>query len=1398
MRPLTVLTFVISLALASPTLAQDDWSLTRPRPTSKKRPANRSARARTTVGPAGDAAVDRREILIGRYTESLLADPFQTSSFQRLLDLYRERDGTIEALPRLLKQRMQQQGESYAQQALLGHAYRALDRGPEARAAYRRAAELRPLAPEPLVCLARIEIQSSNPTAALALLDQALERSRHSRQRRELVQQLGLLALDAGDLQAAARFHGELARLSGGGVQAATAYARALSERGHHAAAAEQYRAVLNEARGDPRTVAPILLDLGLAELEAGQVDGAVETLSLARKRARPDSGILWEIEEALLRACRSSGRLEQLAQSLKRGGKRSIPGSFRLLGRALDELGEIEGAADAYRRALRRRPRELETRERLIRLLSRDGDLEGALREHREMVRIAPREPRYLVRLAKLLSDTGQRAQALQLLARAGRRFARDPRIQEALYQLYTRWEEHELALRQLEALSRIEPEQTAHLVILGEQLMTLGRREAALAAWRRIPRAAQERARGHATLGGLFLDHGLELEALAEFREAVRLRGDDIAFVRGLGEVLERLNLTEEAVAQWRRVLELAGTDRNVRRQARRRLVSIWARSGRLQRQLAEFEARFVRYARADRNAGAPSGGKAADPVGGRTRAHPAQNDELRAVLQAGRFMAEAYLYLAGRRPGSSSGYRRQAESALQRVVALDPTDVESLLGLERLRTARGDEKGALEILHLLARADPANARNYFSRMAQSALTLYRDDEAERYAERAVQLDRDNAEAQKHLGDLHRARQDMRAAIAGYRRAIELDPRAFPTYLKLAEVHLSLGESEPADRLLLEVIRSCPDDDLVARAARSSLQIRLGEGSAEQLESVLLAATLTTPQRPVLRRLLVEVYGALVDGLQRRMQAGGSEANEAKQELGAVARRALRPLLDALWDREPEQRSGAIRLLGELSNPNAAGPLLAFAERDGEVGTRRRALIAAGRSADERHVSRFAALARGEEGLLAGAAAWALCRLGGPEARQTMRELLRSQTPEARAYAALGLGLARDSASLLRIQRLVREDPDRNVRLHALLGLGYLGEVASVPLVIEALHGGRKQIAAAAAIALAEIGDRTGLEALAEALFSPDRETSRAAAVGLGLAADPGRNRDLQERPLPPPGDFPGLGRTLAALAPPSDAEAITGKPIDRFADLIARAGSSALQGPPESIRAALRVLSLAGRGRRGQHEARQVERDDPSLVARLLPELLDASRHPDAAIRAAVLSLLATIEDERTLPVFLAGLHDGEEQVLRTALDLLRTAPADEARREALSGEVSALAARHRSWSIRARAVEVLGRLGGQDSERAVVAALGDGYAYVRSAAAGALGSIGSPAAVQALASSLTEDQEGRVRAAAAEALAKIGSIEAAAALERAAADPHPAVREALRRVRSSPAN
>ncbi|HEY8429148.1 MAG TPA: tetratricopeptide repeat protein, partial [Sandaracinaceae bacterium] len=676
--------------------------------------------------------------MIQRYLRVLENDPRESFAFRRLLDLYRERDGNVDRLVEELSARVAADEHAYAPRMLLGHVYRAQNRTEDARAAYRRAAELRPNEAAPLVALAQLERAGGSTAEARRLYDEALSRTRDRLAREELLRAAAEIAIEMRDFDAARGYYEELARGGEGSVYLRTEFARALSAAREHERAAAEYQRVIRTLAGDGRVLPPVLLELSRAQLEMGEPDAAIETLDRALRIAGRRAGIRAELYDQMLAAYRRADRLPELADRLRR----EAGGGFEaaeLLGRIEDELGNDEQALEAYRRALRARPRDIDTRVRIIQVLTRSGRLGDVVAEYRELIRSAPGEPRFVIELAQLLVQTDRREDALRLLRDAAGRNPRDPVLHQQLAELYSRWGEDELAAREVELLARIDPNDPAHVIALGAQQFAAGNREAALATWRRVLTIERDRAAGHATLGGILADHDMLREAIVHYREAVRLAPNELSYVRGLATVLERNRDDADAAQAWQRVIELAADDRAARREARERIVGIWARMGALARSIAELERRF-----------------AAEPPD----------------VEAGRFLAEAY-----RRRGPQ--HQAQAERVLERIVAIEPGDVESLLALERLRTHRGDLAGAIEVLERLRDADPRRAAHYLQRMAEHSLALYRDQEALRYAAEAVRRNPDDASAHRRLADLYRARQDMEHAIASYRRALELNDR-------------------------------------------------------------------------------------------------------------------------------------------------------------------------------------------------------------------------------------------------------------------------------------------------------------------------------------------------------------------------------------------------------------------------------------------------------------------------------------------------------------------------------------------------------------------------------------------------------------------------------------------
>src|SRR4029077_15402590 len=132
----------------------------------------------------------------------------------------------------------------------------------------------------------------------------------------------------------------------------------------------------------------------------------------------------------------------------------------------------------------------------------------------------------------------------------------------------------------------------------------------------------------------------------------------------------------------------------------------------------------------------------------------------------------------------------------------------------------------------------------------------------------------------------------------------------------------------------LFRRVVRGAPDEELVARAARLSMQINLGKGTLESLEQDLCPLAIGNPQKSIYRRLLVEIYGSLTFGLVQQVRHGTpQEAQSARTSLTRVGGRAVKPLLDALADPDTSQQRVAIDVLAYVENRNAALPLFAYA---------------------------------------------------------------------------------------------------------------------------------------------------------------------------------------------------------------------------------------------------------------------------------------------------------------------------------------------------------------------------------------------------------------------------------------------------------------------------------
>ena len=464
---------------------------------------------------------------------------------------------------------------------------------------------------------------------------------------------------------------------------------------------------------------------------------------------------------------------------------------------------------------------------------------------------------------------------------------------------------------------------------------------------------------------------DHGLVDEALVTLEQALALAPDQLALRRRQASLLERSGRGPAAESAWQWVLNKSSGDEEAQREARAHLVSLWKRLG-----VIPMRARMLAE---------------------RVRASPSD-------VEARRLLAELF----ARDP-------QRAESELElidRIASSSAADPEVLRALAALHIRRDDVGRALGLLERLAELVPEGAVDNLGRAVELSLAHYQDDEALRYAQRAISVRPDDPEAHLLAAHVFRRRHELARAMDAYRRVVELRPTAFDTRLRLAELAQTTRELHVACDQWLTVLGHAADDEQATVAGRRLMELPV-ELLAGRLEQTLLTALQAQPARPLFRRLLVEWYAR-----------GHTEAL------------AVRPLLDTLDDQDATLRASAVALLAAARAPGTALPLLSRVERMLSRHEAAAALIALGRIGDPAAVAPLRQLLGRIDARLRPVAQWALLALSPQQAVEDSRGLLGDGDASVRSMAALALGLRGGADVAPAVREQLREERHPAVR--------------------------------------------------------------------------------------------------------------------------------------------------------------------------------------------------------------------------------------------------------------------------------------------------------------------------------------------------------------------------
>lgn len=1297
----------------------------------------RSVKPRTAAKPTKASQAE----LIDRYTNIVRQQPGAPFPLQRLVQLVRERDGHLRHLIERVRAQVRKSGKMAKLQAqltlagLLVHS----EQWQEAHSVYAAVVSATPDNVAARSQWAQLFARQGNLARAISTLKPVVDLRLSKIQRDESLQQLIRWALDTGTLTAAQEFHRKRVAQAGNSIYVQAQFGRQLMDRRMFSAAESEYRKILRTARTDPRTLAPAVRDLGQALLAQNKYEEAIEILGLAKSPGRTASGVLQEIDGLTATAFRALNRMPELIERVKTSTRKD-PDHWIQLAELYREIGQLSDSVAAFTQALRARPRAVDARLALIELLQLQGNLKRVLDHRQTLVRQVPGNPTYALQLAEAHLQSGRRDKALSVLRHLERTSRHKEDTQLALVRAYEKLQEPQRALTLLKSLA--QSGQPQHLVQLGEHYFSNGKTDKAIATWKKLLRSGDAAGAALDRLGEVYLDHDLSELAVTALNKAHLLAPDNRDYARHLALSLEKaiLNLSkpklrnarkQQALQLWQSLQRQAQlTSQSYRaREARQHIIGLWSQSKTLEQHTKTL----------------------------RSKLHGSPPD-----LQAGRLLVEALM---------RQRQYEEAQSSLEFLLSKAPGDTSSRRALEMALARQSRWEQAIEVLQHLAQSDPSRAREYFEKIARHAEKLYQDDRALQFSIRAVQLAPEDAQGHLRLGDRYRERQQLQQAAQEYRLSLRHDPRLFSAHFQLAQLLMQREKWSEADQHLRQIVRESTDDQQVARAARTCMQLHWGQGSLSKLETDLLPLALSHPQRPVFRRLLVEIYDELTRPLLARTRGVNPRSRSAaREQLAKIGTRAVKPLLDTLSDSEVGQQQVALLLLSVLKNRDAGPALLQFAAGSAATHLRLKAMSAVAVLRDATLLPRLedflwnAAASDGENDPVQLMAAWAVANIASVDARPLLMRLLEEPSPTFQTLAILGLDSVyrkSDGRSLAAIVESSAHSP--LPRAAAAWVLSSHGDARALVGTTGLSQLSEPLVAGAALSALATLHSPQARSRIADALLDGQSRLSPFAARAACYQVS---------RPKRPPPEVPPSGRIsaatlLLAALPGECSAAAAAQALEQLREPLVRASFRVVLPQDEQLQSFVTMLrdprglpSLAPLSNRLDTlpaAAQQAARETlTQLSEAFLQPFLSIASNARGKTRRLALEWLAPHHHEAARRALVAALKDDDPSVQTSALFLLEKYPSALA-----TPALASLLTLSPSWSIRRLAAQTLRSSATRVAPSVELAraltqsALTDSYALVRNEAARTLQALSPQTAHSVLETLAQSDAEPEVR-------------------------------------------
>lgn len=233
---------------------------------------------------------------------------------------------------------------------------------------------------------------------------------------------------------------------------------------------------------------------------------------------------------------------------------------SLNISGDKLYEKGEIQGAIDELKTALKLDPNNVNVHNSLGVCFGILGNHEPAIEAFKKVISIEPEEYMALYNLGLVYMLTDKRDQALEFFLKADKIKGDAYEVTFQTGKLYLELSDSEKARIYLERAAELEPESGAVYRYLGDCHAAGNRPPDAIAAYRKAIKLNPQDAASMSALGFLFEAQGENPEITTMFcRESVKLVPDNALFRYRLGRLYSNHNRLDEALNEFQQAQKL-----------------------------------------------------------------------------------------------------------------------------------------------------------------------------------------------------------------------------------------------------------------------------------------------------------------------------------------------------------------------------------------------------------------------------------------------------------------------------------------------------------------------------------------------------------------------------------------------------------------------------------------------------------------------------------------------------------------------------------------------------------------------------------------------------------------------------------------------------------------------